>query len=321
VPTFSGNSWLAISQINFASRLSHPALKAIAPWEGLTDPYRQFVARDGAPHHPSFNKMILSSFAGPGRAENMPAMLTKRPLYEDYWESKRIQVERISDIPMYLTASYSTMLHSYGSFQTFIIAKTKLKWLRVHPYQEWYDIYRHEINDELQSFYDHYAKNAPNDWENTPTLRVSLLAFDDSPASTIIEQPYTAYPPPDFHAQILYLDASTHGLSPSCPSAESTSSYHSHHLTNSSDFVYYFSRSCHLGGYPNLTIHISTSSYADMDISVQIRKISHIGEPLRHSNYPSPSIPLEKQTNVSTYLGPSGFLRASYAISKSPEPG
>jgi hypothetical protein len=35
---YRGNSWPAISQINFASRFTHPNLKAIAPWEGMTEP-------------------------------------------------------------------------------------------------------------------------------------------------------------------------------------------------------------------------------------------------------------------------------------------
>ena len=40
-----GNSWLAISQINVAARCPHPALKAIAPWEAMTDMYGQAAAR------------------------------------------------------------------------------------------------------------------------------------------------------------------------------------------------------------------------------------------------------------------------------------
>jgi uncharacterized protein len=54
--TMAGNSWLAISQINFASRLKHPALKALAPWESFTDVYRHLVARGDRPHIPSFQK-------------------------------------------------------------------------------------------------------------------------------------------------------------------------------------------------------------------------------------------------------------------------
>lgn len=132
----AGNSWLAISQINFAARMHHPALKAIAPWECYTDLYRHFVARGGRPHIPGFHQMISGGFAGPEGYENIVAMLPKHPLYDDYWEAKRIPVENIDNIPLYMLASYSSMLHTNGSFQTFREAKTPTKWLRVHPYQE-----------------------------------------------------------------------------------------------------------------------------------------------------------------------------------------
>ena len=108
----AGNSWLAIAQINFASRMRHPVLKAIAPWESLTDPNRHIVARGGRPHVPGFQKLIRGAFAGPEGAESMFDMLDKRPLYDDYWEAKRIPVENIDNIPMYIVASYSSMVHS-----------------------------------------------------------------------------------------------------------------------------------------------------------------------------------------------------------------
>lgn len=132
----AGNSWLAISQINFAARMFHPALKALAPWECYTDPYRHFVARGGRPHNVAFQKMIAGGLAGPEGVENIAAMLHSHPLYDDYWEAKRITVEKIDNVPLYVLASYSSTLHTSGSFQTFRVAKTSQKWLRVHPYQE-----------------------------------------------------------------------------------------------------------------------------------------------------------------------------------------
>uniref|UniRef100_A0A0D2YAJ3 Uncharacterized protein n=1 Tax=Fusarium oxysporum (strain Fo5176) TaxID=660025 RepID=A0A0D2YAJ3_FUSOF len=44
--------------------------------------------------------MISNGFAGPEGVENVGAMLEKRPLYEDYWEDKRIPVENIDNIPI-----------------------------------------------------------------------------------------------------------------------------------------------------------------------------------------------------------------------------
>lgn len=50
--------------------------------------------------------------------------------------------------------------------------------LRVHPYQEWYDLYQESTNDELQKFFDKYTKGLDNGWELTPKVRVSLLRFN-----------------------------------------------------------------------------------------------------------------------------------------------
>ncbi|KAG5789661.1 hypothetical protein H9Q69_011282 [Fusarium xylarioides] len=279
----AGNSWLAISQINFASRMHHPALKAIAPWEGYTDLYRHYVARGGRPHIPGFHRMISNGLAGPEGVENVVAMLEKHPLYNDYWEAKRIPVENIDNIPMYVVASYSSMLHTYGSFQTFRQAKTEKKWLRVHPYQEWYDMYRPSVSDELQQFFDFYCKPdivKDTNWESsTARVRLSLLGFeaDGSSATTVIERPEQTYP-----------------------------------LT----FTATFDVATELAGHPKAVLHMSCPDHDDFDVVVQIRKIDSKGRQLSHLNYPCPvAIDEVPDVNTAKTLGPQGFLRASHHIS------
>lgn len=55
--------------------------------------------------------MIISGFAGSSKAEDLGSMVAKRPLFDEFWESKKIFPERIRDVPMYLTASYSCVFH------------------------------------------------------------------------------------------------------------------------------------------------------------------------------------------------------------------
>ncbi|KAL4725849.1 hypothetical protein ACLX1H_006523 [Fusarium chlamydosporum] len=69
------------------------------------------------------------------------------------------------------------------------------------PADEGYDLYRPEINDELQRYCDAYSKpDSPltaQQWEkSTPRVRLSLLGFesDGSPAKTVIERPEESYP-------------------------------------------------------------------------------------------------------------------------------
>ena len=98
-------------------------------------------------------EQLLTNDEGPGCTEDITAMLAKQTLYDDYWESKCIPVEKI-ETPMYIAASFScvcssiplgrqradtstrSMLHTRGSFHTFRVARTTQKWLRVHPYFE-----------------------------------------------------------------------------------------------------------------------------------------------------------------------------------------
>lgn len=229
-----GNSWLAIAQINFASRLKHPAVKALAPMEAMNDPYRDVVARGGAAHHVSFMQFIMKGFTGPGSTEDMPGMLTAHPLFDDYWQSKYIDTSNI-DVPLYLTASYSSGLHIAGSFNTYRTAKTPNKWLRVHPYQEWYDLYRPEINDELQRFFDRFCKGIENGWEtSTPPVRLSLLSFEGSSAKAVTERPETEYPLARQKLVSYFLDAADHSLKLESPSVVSQASHNAHSLTESS---------------------------------------------------------------------------------------
>ncbi|KAM5385982.1 hypothetical protein ACJA88_002132 [Fusarium oxysporum] len=100
--------------------MHHPALKAVAPWEGYTDLFRHYVTRGGRLYIPGLHRMILNGFAGPEGVKNVGAMLEKRPLYEDYWEAKRIPVENIDNIPILSDKP-----------------RPEKKWLRVHPFQEY----------------------------------------------------------------------------------------------------------------------------------------------------------------------------------------
>jgi hypothetical protein len=65
---------------------------------------------------------------------------------------------------------------------------------------------------------------------------------------------------------------------------------------------------------------VSCKDKDDLDIALQIRKVSRDGKPLEHLNYPCP-VPCEQVPDVNTAkcLGPQGFLRASHRITKDPE--
>ncbi|KAK6832525.1 hypothetical protein RU639_003860 [Aspergillus parasiticus] len=316
----AGNSWLAIAQLNFASRFQHPHLKAIAPWEGLTDLYDHQICRGGIPK-PAFGELILRGFAGVGKAENIGAMVKSRPLFDEYWKEKQINPEDIKDIPMYLTASYSTGLHCEGSFRAFELAQTSRKWLRVHSTQEWHDLYRQEATDDLQRFYDYYAKGIQNGWEaETPRVRLSLLGYDGSIAKSIVERPEEQWPPAQQHIRRYYLDAATQSFSAVKPVDSASIAHEGHSLTASSDFTLTFDKYTELCGRPFVKLYMSSNVKDDFDVVVQIRKVSVSGELLESLNWspmpaPGPKVP---NVNVVKHLGQQGMLRASHHVSLQP---
>lgn len=50
--------------------------------------------------------------------------------------------------------------------------------LRIHPRQEWSDLYKRENTEELDQFFEYYLKGVKNNFPQTPKVRVSLLSFN-----------------------------------------------------------------------------------------------------------------------------------------------
>lgn len=175
------------------------------------------------------------SFQGFGKVENVGAMVKQRPRFDEYWETKKINPENIHNIPMYLTASYSTGLHCEGSFHTFETAKTSRKWLRVHASQEWHDLYRPEAMDDLQRFYDFYTKGIENGWEtDTPKVRLTLLGYDGSFAKAVEERPEKQWPPVSQQNIRYYLDARNKSLASTPPTVSGSIAHEGHSLSDCS---------------------------------------------------------------------------------------
>lgn len=95
----SGNSWLAISQW-FVAAQNPKHLAAFAPWEGLSDCYREVATRGGVVM-PEFVKMLTDSFASTddGGVEDCIAQL-ENPTIDKYWDDKAADLEATVFITM-----------------------------------------------------------------------------------------------------------------------------------------------------------------------------------------------------------------------------
>lgn len=233
----AGNSYLAKAQIGFASRLSHLALKALAPWEGFTDIYRQLLCRGGFAMNTKFATFYQWGIAGEHEVEDMVGMMKSHPLFDDYWAGKYDKVENVN-VPLYLLGSFSNPFHIYGSFDTFRHARSKQKWMRVHSTFEWYEMYEQTSNDDLQRFFDRYCKGMMNGWEqDTPPLRLSLIGLGSIP--NIVERSETEFPLRRQQLKQFYLDGASKTLHAS-PRDSELSVYHDGHSLDASSVSYTF---------------------------------------------------------------------------------
>ncbi|KAJ5103050.1 hypothetical protein N7532_003579 [Penicillium argentinense] len=162
---------------------------------------------------------------------------------------------------MYLTTSYSTDLHCEGLFWTFEEAKTPRKWLRVHVLQEWHELYRTEAVDDLQRFYDFYANEILDGWEEqTPRVRLTLLGYECSQTLTAEEHPEEQWPPASQWAGLRDL--------------------------------LYFDKKTEICGRPFVKLYMSCDESDDMDVVVQIGNVTSSGgffESLNWSTMPEPA--------------------------------
>ncbi|ETS85194.1 hypothetical protein PFICI_03219 [Pestalotiopsis fici W106-1] len=316
-----GNSWLAITQWLIAAE-QPPHLKAIAPWEGIGDFYRESICRGGIPNF-KFWDLLMQEFNGKNKREDVVSMIEKYPLMNAYWEDKKPKLENIK-IPMYVLASYSTGLHTEGSIRGWKYANSKDKWLRIHPTQEWFDIYQPETNDDLQRFLDHYLLGTDNGWESTPKIRLSLLRYNGPPVSFRAED---NYPPKRTKYETFFLDGTSSKLTADAPSTDVITTYQSDSWEDDgAHFSWTFSRYTELCGFSKAKLFMSCDDFDDMDVYLIVRKLDKEGNALLNYNIPfthqKPGTQLGDipDENIYKYVGPSGRLRASKRMTAD-EPG
>jgi len=312
----AGNSHLAIVQW-FIAALQPPSLKAIAPWEGCGDLYREQFARGGIYGGHLFDKLIMKyMLKGRHGVESFREMHAKHPLANDWWNDKRPDMSRIN-IPTYITGTWTNTMHGMGAIRGWLQVQTDQKWLRWHPWQEWYDIWGNEqATDELLCFFDHFLLAKDNGWEKTPRVRMATLKFaETAPSENVVEEDF---PLPRTQYRKAYLTSSSQ-LSFNCaPPTESSVSYNSE-TDEYAAFTYTFPERTTLMGMPKAVLYMSCDDFDDMDIFILLRKLDAKGEPMLNLNIPWKNLPVKTieeipekvRTEVILYMGPTGIQRAS----------
>ena len=184
----SGISYFAINQW-FVANLQPPSLKAIMPWEGFADIYRDALFHGG----------ILSVFMTNwftahlmhhtlGRAaQNLPNAWAVNTLH--FWLANNLnsgafrgaqaQWDKIT-VPLYTVGNWSGMaLHLRGNTEAFMRSASKHKKLRIHAGTHVHPFYTEEGRRDQLRFFDYWLKGIDNGIMNEPPVKLAIRKGND----------------------------------------------------------------------------------------------------------------------------------------------
>ncbi|KAM0424354.1 hypothetical protein ACHAPT_010500 [Fusarium lateritium] len=311
----AGNSYLAIMQWHAAAQRP-PSLKAIAPWEGCGDIFREQFCRGGWFTMSNFDLITTLVIKGNHGVEDFAEMYRRSPLANAYWNDKRVDFSKI-DIPVFITGSDLSQIHTMGAVRGWMELKSDKKWIKWSGHQEWFELYgQHESYTELRKFFDKYLKGIDNDWEKTPRVRWATLQYDQGRVEENIE--LSDFPSPNTDYSSLYLGPDS-SLLDSLPSA-GTTSHDSEDRCSISKFRYTFSKPTRILGLPKAELYMSCDALDDLVVFVQLRKLDKAGKELSHLQFPVERTPVKsleemsdkERVSLTLHNGSMGILRASH---------
>ncbi|MER8058058.1 MULTISPECIES: CocE/NonD family hydrolase [unclassified Streptomyces] len=166
-----GVSYLALSQYKVAA-LNPPALKAIAPWEGFTDAYRDFFTPGGVVENGFARVWLLLTGRVARLRTDLAAERRKHPLRDAWWESLTPRLSRIT-VPILVCASFSdSNLHSVGSMRAFQRVGSAERHAYTHRGPKWASFYGAEALRTQLAFFDRYLRE--RDVPAPPRLRLEI---------------------------------------------------------------------------------------------------------------------------------------------------
>ena len=184
----SGISYYAMNQW-FVANLAPPSLKAIMPWEGAADLYRDALYHGG----------VLSVF--------MPNWVTAHTMHHllgrasrehpDRWHTDAVyrwvhdsldsgelrasqaQWDKIT-VPMFTVGNWSGMaLHLRGNTEAFTRAASKHKKLRIHAGSHVHEFYTEEGRADQIKFFDYWLKGIENGVMDEPPVKLAIRKGND----------------------------------------------------------------------------------------------------------------------------------------------
>jgi uncharacterized protein len=205
-----GVSYLAISQWK-AAALRPPGLKAICPWEGFTDAYRDML-RPGGIREDGFTRFWRLGLRRVRQRYRLTEEQRRRPLRDEWWRGLAPALENIT-VPALICGSFSdNNLHTRGSFRGWERVSSTDRFLYTHRGGKWATFYSSDARAAQLRFFDRYLRG--HDVPAPPRVRLEVRDSRDVIASVREED---GWPLERTEWTPLYLTAA--GLAATPPSA------------------------------------------------------------------------------------------------------
>jgi uncharacterized protein len=170
-----GVSYLAMSQWK-AAALRPPSLKAICPWEGFTDAYRDLFYPGGI-HEDGFVKMWNRALRRTRQRDNLIEQQHRHPLRDEWWRGLVPALGNIA-VPTLICGSFSdNLLHSRGSFRAWQHVASTDRFLYTHRSGKWATFYSPEARSAQLRFFDRYLRGY--DVPAPPRIRLEVRESRD----------------------------------------------------------------------------------------------------------------------------------------------
>lgn len=258
-----GVSYLAISQYK-AAALHPPSLKAICPWEGFTDAYRDLFTPGGIVEN-GFSRIWQTMTRRVMRTtEDIGALRKTHPLRDGWWQSLVPDLAEI-EVPMLVCGSFSdNNLHTRGSFRAFENAGSADKFLYTHRGGKWATFYSDNALQAQLAFFDRYLKQL--DVPKPPVVRLEVRERRDVVAEIRTE---SNWPLPQTDWRDLYL-ADDGVLDTAPPQTDGSVTFHTRR--RAAAFTYTVTDDVELTGPMSLDLWVSVDGAADVGLFVGVEK-------------------------------------------------
>jgi predicted acyl esterase len=237
---YAANQWLTAAQ-------QPPSLKAIVPWEGTSNHYRELYYHGGIrsgfldlwlPRQLAMqygygdrglkNPNTGVNVAGPTLTDtelqanrvDKVAEIQANKLDDEYYEDVTVDWSKVT-VPFLSAANWGGQgLHLRGNIEAFTSAASENKWLEIHGLEHWTHFYTPYGVDLQKRFFDHFLKGEDNGWENQAPVKLQIRHID-----RFVERDENSWPIDRTRWTKYYLDAAQNTLGTEPPAGEASVDY------------------------------------------------------------------------------------------------